>query len=94
MAFVLTGLIYLAVLIGCLGSSTGSRLGAACSIIGPVLRVPFLYLLPYADSRYLGVDAMVLALIGNAVVWGAFAAILAVSIGTRRREQPTFGAEA
>lgn len=92
-AFILAGLVYLAVLIGCLGSSTGSGLGAACSVIGPVLRVPFFYILPYAESRYLGVDAMVLTIVGNAVVWGAIAAILAVNIGTRKRERPTLGTQ-
>ena len=87
-AFILGGVAYLVVLVGCLGSSPNSTLGDACSAIGPILRVPFLYVLPYADSRYLGVDAMLWATIGNAFVWGAALAIVTATMRRRTKTEP------
>ena len=88
-AFIVGGVVYLVLLVGCLGSSAGTAPGDACSTVGPILRVPFLYVLPYAESRYLGVDAMYLAVVGNAIVWGAALAILLVCMRSRTKKSPT-----
>jgi hypothetical protein len=88
-AFIVGGVAYLVLLVGCLGSSASSTLGHACSAVGPILRVPFLYALPYAESRYLGVDAMHLAVVGNAIVWGVALAILVVIMRNRMKKPAT-----
>jgi hypothetical protein len=61
---------YLSLFIGCVGSESGSPLSGGCSTIGPLLRTPLFYWLPYANSRYWGIDSMFLALAGNMLFWG------------------------
>jgi hypothetical protein len=87
-AFLAGGCGYLIALIGCLGSGADTTLGEACSAIGPLLRVPFLYVLPYIESRYLGLDSMVWVVVGNAIVWGAALAILVVNMRGRTKKPP------
>jgi hypothetical protein len=84
-AFLVGGCAYLVLLIGCLGSSAGTALSEACSAIGPILRIPFLYVIPYAHSRYFGVDAAVLAVAGNTIVWGIALGILVLGIRKAQR---------
>jgi hypothetical protein len=86
-AFIVGAVAYLVLLLGCLGSGANSALGDACSAIGPILRAPFLYVLPYAQSRYLGVDAMHWTVVGNAIVWGAALAILIESVRRTKKER-------
>lgn len=89
-AFIAGAVTYLAFFVGCIGSEAGSGLSQACSPIGPLLRIPLLYWLPYADSRYFGVDSMFIAIAGNAVFWGGVAAAIAFLVArTRKRSAPT-----
>lgn len=81
-SFIAGALGYLVLMVGCLGSGVGSGVSDACSTIGGALRVPFLYLLPHAQSRYLGIDSAVLAVLGNAIFWG-MALTLLVLVGLR-----------
>jgi hypothetical protein len=77
---------YLTFLVGCLGSEAGTPVSHACTSIGPLLRMPLLYWLPHAESRYLGVDSMILAIAGNAVFWGIVIAAIAALIARLREK--------
>lgn len=75
---------YLLIFIGCIGSETGSSLSAACSSVGSLLRAPFFYWLPYANSRYFGIDSLFIAFAGNMAFWGAIVAACYVLLKRRK----------
>lgn len=83
-SFIAGAIGYLGLFVGCIGSETGSGLSQACSPIGPLLRTPLLYWLPYAESRYLGIDSMFIAIVGNAVFWGIVVAGIAFMVARVR----------
>lgn len=75
-AFVVGALAYLGLIIGCLGSETGSSLSDACGLIGGLLKSPMFHFLPYAKSRYFGIDSFALFVALNGISWGALCAVV------------------
>lgn len=72
----------------CLGTEAGNLLGSSCSAIGPILKLPLLVAVPYAGSKFLGVDSALLLLTLNATTWGALGAVVAglIAKGSRSRQ--------
>lgn len=86
-AFVVGAMAYLGSLVGCLGAETGSSLSTACGLIGEFLKSPMLYFLPFAQSRYFGIDAFVLFVVLNGIWWGAICTLVVwVTQRLRRRD--------
>lgn len=74
LAFVSTATLYVGLFVGCVGTEPGTTASATCGVAGPLLKSPFLHVLPYASSRYLGVDALILFAVLNVMFWGTAAA--------------------
>jgi hypothetical protein len=86
-AFLLGAGAYVLLFVGCLGTEAGSTLSQTCSALSPLLKTPLLYWLPHASSRYLGIDSMVLAGVGNALLWGvAFVALTYLILRMRNKK--------
>mgnify|MGYP001491028593 CR=1 FL=1 len=75
-AFFVGAVVYLGLLIGCLGAEAGSSLSDACGLIGGLLKSPMLHFLPYASSKYLGIDSFALFITFNGVAWGVLCTLV------------------
>lgn len=83
-AFVVAAALYAGLFVGCVGSEPGTTAGSTCGVVGPLLKSPFLHALPYASSRYFGIDALILFTALNVLFWGAAAAGLTWWLSKRR----------
>jgi hypothetical protein len=84
LAFVGAAALYAGLFAGCVGSEPGTTASATCSVVGPLLKSPFLHALPYASSRYLGVDALIILVVLNVLFWGVVAAGVTWWLSKRR----------
>lgn len=70
-AVLIGGVIYLLSLGFCMGTEPGTGSGQSCALISPVLKFPFLFALPYAETKYFGVYSAAILVALNALFWGA-----------------------
>jgi hypothetical protein len=84
LAFVVAAVLYGVLFVGCVGTESGSTASSACGAVGPLLKGPFLHALPYANSRYFGIDALILFTTLNMLFWGSVAAGLTWWVSKRR----------
>jgi len=77
LAFLVAALTYGLIFVGCLGTEPGTSASTTCGTIGVLLKTPFLHFLPYASTRYLGVDSFLLFSVLNMLFWGGAAVVIA-----------------
>lgn len=84
-AFLVASLVYAGVFVGCLGTEPGTTASATCETIGLLLKTPLLHVLPYASTRYFGIDSFLLFSVLNMLFWGGTAAAVAWVLSRRSR---------
>jgi hypothetical protein len=79
------GLIHFATLFACLGSVPNTSLGSTCGTLTPVLRFPFLLLIPLV-GRGFGIDWAPFLTPANAIAW-SFMSFIALRLWFAFREK-------